>query len=201
MGYTTDFWGEFDVEPPLTNEHRAYLTAFAGTRRMKRNAEITATYPDPLREAVGLPVGEDGGYYVGDTADFGQTPSPDVVDYNAPPGAMPYEIRRETFGSDFQKGWEEERRRIAAGEQQPGLWCQWIPDESGTAIRWDEGEKFYEYVPWIRYLIEHFLKPWGYTLNGEVEWSGEETDDRGKIVVTNNEVTVLVGRIRFVKES
>ena len=52
MGYTTDFDGKFDLDKPLTPEHRAYLEAFARTRRMQRNAVITATMPDPIRESV-----------------------------------------------------------------------------------------------------------------------------------------------------
>jgi len=67
MGYTTDFDGEFIVSPPLKPTHRAYLEAFSSTRRMERNAKLTAKLPDPLRKAVGLPIGTDGGYFVGDT--------------------------------------------------------------------------------------------------------------------------------------
>lgn len=80
---------------------------------------------------------------------------------------------------------------------QPGLWCQWVPSEDGLRIEWDGGEKFYHYVAWLKYLIEHFLKPWGHVLNGEVEWAGEDPSDRGKIVVKNNAVTTLRATIRY----
>jgi hypothetical protein len=73
---------------------------------------------------------------------------------------------------------------------QPGLWCQWTPTEDGRHIEWDGGEKFYEYVEWIRYLIDAVLAPKDYVLNGTVEWQGEESDDRGRIVVKDNEVTI-----------
>jgi hypothetical protein len=69
---------------------------------------------------------------------------------------------------------------------QPGLWCQWIPNEEGDAIVWDGVEKFYNYVEWIQYLIEKILSPRGYVLNGEVFWQGEDSDDEGKIVVKDN---------------
>jgi hypothetical protein len=69
---------------------------------------------------------------------------------------------------------------------QPGLWCQWIPNEEGDAIVWDGGEKFYNYVEWIQYLIDKILSPRGYILNGEVFWQGEDSDDEGKIVVKDN---------------
>ncbi len=84
---------------------------------------------------------------------------------------------------------------------QPGLWCQWVPNADGTAIEWDGGEKFYSYVKWIEYLIKHFLAPWGYVLNGAVEWSGEDAGDIGKIVIKDNKVKVLEGRIVYGDES
>jgi len=65
-----------------------------------------------------------------------------------------------------------------------------VPNADGTAIEWNEGEKFYEYIPWIKYLIDNLLKPWGYVLNGTVEWEGEDNSDVGKIIVKDNVVTV-----------
>ena len=73
---------------------------------------------------------------------------------------------------------------------QPSLWCQWIPTEDNMGIEWDGGEKFYCYDEWLTYIIDNFLKPWGITLSGEVEYQGEDNDDRGKIIVVDNVVTV-----------
>lgn len=167
MGYTTDFDGEFTCTPALTPEQVAYLKAFAETRRMKRDATKTATLPDPIREAVGLPVGWEGGYFVSAPGFRGQTATPDVTNNNAPPTG------------------------------QPSLWCQWTPTADGAHIVWDQGEKFYEYTEWLRYLIDHFLKPWGVTLNGQVEWEGEEQGDIGKIIVKDNVVKTKQGRIVY----
>lgn len=158
MGYTTDFSGQFNLDKPLTVEHMNYLKKFADTRRMKRQ---TTTYclvdmADPTRQAVGLHLGDEGGYFVGGTGHFGQGWDSSITDYNSPP-----------------KG-------------QPGLWCHWVPNKQGTALEWDGGEKFYYYVKWIEYLIEHFLKPWGYIINGEVKWQGERIDDIGTIAIRDN---------------
>lgn len=68
----------------------------------------------------------------------------------------------------------------------PGYYCQWIPTEEGTSLEWDGNEKFYDYVEWLEYLIEHFLQPWGYTVNGEVTWQGEDVGDLGTIYVGDN---------------
>lgn len=87
-----------------------------------------------------------------------------------------------------------------AAEGQPGLWCQWIPNEDGTELEWDGGEKFYESEAWMRYLIEHFLQPGAHaaaqlpflqanhTLNGTITAQGEEPEDRWLLIVTNNTV-------------
>jgi hypothetical protein len=71
----------------------------------------------------------------------------------------------------------------------PGAWCQWEPNEEGTAILHDQGEKFYEYVAWMEYIVDKFLIPWGYIANGCISWDGEESDDDGIIDVINNVVT------------
>ena len=165
MGYDTDFSGQFDLDKPLTAEHKEFLTAFAQTRRMRRDV----TKLDPNANAnVGLGLGDQGAYYVGGGGFMGQDVDSSVIGGNTPP------------------------------DGQPGLWCQWIPDEDNdSAIVWDEGEKFYEYDRWIVYIIEHFLKPWGYTLNGEVVWHGEGPSDIGMICVKDNEVTLRSGRVIY----
>jgi len=167
MGYHTDFEGEFKLDHPLFSNHKAYLDAFNKTRRMKRDEGKAALLPDPLRLAVGLDVGREGEYFVGSGENYGQDRTPDILDFNGPP------------------------------MYQPGLWCQWAPTTDGTGIEWDGGEKFYDYVPWINYLISHFLEPWGYILNGSVSWFGEERDDMGRIVIVDNEVTIQRGRVSY----
>ena len=181
MGYHTEFRGTFTLNKKLTKAHADYLKEFAGTRRMKRDVTKMEGYTDPLRLKAKLPLGTQGGFYVGEGDNnpkrhknldswgdcAGQTRTTDIVDYNSPPST------------------------------QPGLWCQWVPTEEGKGIEWDGGEKFYAYVEWLRYLIANFLKPWGYKLNGMVEWEGEQQGDLGKIVVKNNEVTLRQGRVVF----
>lgn len=167
MGYSTDFYGHFTVDPPLKAEHAAYLRAFNNTRRMKRDALKAALRPDPKREAVGLPVGDEAGYFVGEPPSRPiempkHAVADDVVDYNTPP------------------------------EGQPGLWCQWIPGPDGTTIEWDGGEKFYCYAEWLQYLLDHFLLGWGYKLGGVVEFQGEDFGDSGELEITDNGTKVHV---------
>jgi hypothetical protein len=160
MGYSTDFEGRFDITPPLSDLHREYLLKFSDTRRMARDESLTAKRPDPIREAAGLPVGESGCYFVGESGFAGQDSGEDVLEHNTPPPS------------------------------QPSLWCLWVPTEDGRHLKWDECEKFYEYVRWLRDVIcPQFLERWGYMLNGRVSWIGEDNRDRGTIIVKDNVVT------------
>ena len=64
-------------------------------------------------------------------------------------------------------------------------------------LEWDGGEKFYYYIEWLKYLIDKFFQPWGVILNGEIEWTGEDRDDLGKIVVKDNVVNGKQGKIVY----
>ena len=52
----------------------------------------------------------------------------------------------------------------------------------------DEFESSHGLRLWLVLLIEHFLAPLGYVLNGEVSWTADEADDRGTIFVKDNAV-------------
>jgi hypothetical protein len=79
---------------------------------------------DPDAAAVGLPgVGIEGEFFVNGPGFAGQDEPGDVLDPNNPP------------------------------MRQPGLWCHWVPSDDGTRIIWNRMEKFYEYVPWLKYTL------------------------------------------------
>ena len=179
MGYTTDFKGNFSFNKPLTANQVKYLQAFCDTRRMKRDAAKTELLPDELRKAVGLPVGDDGGYYVG-------SHDGSVIDYNTPPGQIPFQS-----GGSFDDIWQENNQKILEGKCQPGLWCQWTVSDDGNALEWDGGEKFYYYIEWLKYLINNFFNIWGVELTGSVEWYGEDEKDKGEINVKSNEISIV----------
>jgi hypothetical protein len=167
MGYTTDFVGEFKFNRPLEAVHREYLFRLSDTRRMKRNAVIAESLPDPLRIAVGLPIGVDGEYFVGVPVTkrdhWGGLDDKDasVINYNDEPST------------------------------QPGLWLQWEPNEDGTTLRWNGAEKFYFYIEWLQYLIDNFFVRWNYTISGRVNWQGEEKQDQGIIIVKDNIIKII----------
>lgn len=88
MGYSTEFRGKFLLDKYLTEDQADYLLKFADTRRMFRSEKATATLVDSLREAVHLPAGIDGEFYVGDDAVVDSVLT-SVVDYNEPPRTQP----------------------------------------------------------------------------------------------------------------
>ena len=178
MGYTTEFNGGFDLTPAPTEEQVNYINTFSSTRRMKRNPEILMeTYGG--KYGLNGNYGNDGEYFCKDDGDFGQTNDESVIDSNTPPGQLTWKERN-------SMGWEEYEKWTKENPCQPGLWCQWIIEEG--KLQWDEGEKFYKYVEWLEYMIEHFFGPWGIQLNGEVEWRGEDWNDTGTISIIDNQI-------------
>jgi hypothetical protein len=161
MGYTTSFRGKAEINPPLTAAQILYLRKFCNTRRMKRDPVLALQLPDPLGKALNMPIGDEAGYFVGGTGHSGQDRDLSVLDFNQPPVG------------------------------QPGLWCSWDVTDDGRYLQWSGAEKFYDYVEWLRYLVEHFFSAWGCVLNGEIEWRGEHREDTGVIKVQCNVVSSI----------
>ena len=155
-----------------------YTTDFQGTFKLnkklsKKRHEYLNKFNETRRMARNLPAkyGVDGEFFVGGKGFAGQDQDASIKDYNRAP------------------------------KTQPGLWCQWRPTEDGMGIEWDGGEKFYNYVEWLQYIITNFLAPKGYILNGRVDWRGEDFSDIGQIIVRNNVIEVCQGRAILARES
>jgi hypothetical protein len=156
MSYVTHLRGTLTLDRPLAPEHRIYLERFAQTRHVRRDVEQLRAVPDPIREAVGLPIGPEGAYFIGEGTR--QLDDSTVLDNNQAPEGQ--------FNS---------------------LWCGWAPTADGTAIE-NRNTPAHDYLGWLFYIIDHFLKPWGYVLNGQVRYEGEAVSDFGFIVVDHNAV-------------
>jgi len=198
MGYSTDFTGSFLLSRPATEKEKEYFNLFGDTRRMKRDVNKLMElfkgehgYPFAKEQTPEAIYGIEGAYFARDDGQSGQDHDKSIIDYNMPPGQISYGDK------DFPEYYKENQRRTKLGLCQPGLWCQWKLNEDGTELEWDGSEKFYSYVEWLQYLITHFLEPWGIKLNGEVEWQGEESGDFGKIIATDNIITVKIGRKEY----
>lgn len=150
MGYTTDFIGHVDIDPPLNQDEIAYLTAFSSSRRCDRP----------------------GGPY-----------------------AVPGNPRAEDLPTEVSN-------RVPEG--QPGYWCDWVPCWDGCCLAYNGHEKFYGSTRWMRYLIEHFLKPdalasrsgstlfdgftFDHVLEGMVVGCRRDNKELFAIVVADNEI-------------
>jgi hypothetical protein len=176
MGYDTDFDGYMVITPPLNAEQAAYINKFSATRRVKRDPAKASQIPDPLREAVGLPIGEEGGYCV----KFG--PDEAMGSIYAQDDTMPHG-RKSVLDNNNPPA------------DQPGLWCQWVITEDGSKLQWDYCEKFYEPYLWLIYIQEHFLTPWGSKLNGEIDWNGEEPRDMGTMYAEDGKIEAVLSTI------
>jgi hypothetical protein len=169
MGYSTEFEGVVGIDPPLNGHEIAYLRKFSETRRMLRDL---------------------GPYFADGSGLRGQGDDSDIRDFNSPP------------------------------PDQPSLWCDLVPTEDGTGIEWNGGEKFHSAEIWMAYLIDTFLKAgatvqgelanpvagrhyspafehftFDHVANGVMDAQGEDPEDRWRLVVTANVVTVQKARI------
>lgn len=92
-----------------------------------------------------------------------------------------------------EKDWSDDNSRPSEYAD----YCQWVTDKDGKYLEWDSNEKFYDYIKWLEWLIKNFFRPKGIVLDGEVEWSGEEEEDIGKIIVKNNKIDIKEGQVVY----
>ena len=158
MGYSTYFESGFTFDKPVTEEFKKYINNFSASRRMMRdNDKIKEIYPNWKDLCFNSELGLNGEYFIGGGNTSIFENDKSVIDYNIPPS------------------------------NQPGLWCQWVITDDCTQLVWDGCEKFYNYKKWLLYLIENFILPSGYKLNGEVSWY-DDYGDTGVIFVENNKI-------------
>lgn len=94
-------------------------------------------------------------------------------------------------------------------DDQPGLWCDFVPNDDGTAVEWNGNEKTYDGDTWIAYLVTRLLAPSAknylvehshedprlasftcdHVVNGFINAFGENHDDIWSIEVKNNQVS------------
>lgn len=184
MGYTTTFRGRFTLNRCLKPEHKAYLRRFSEIRHEILREEMLKDYPDPLREIVGLPIGKDGMYFTGWIDP--ENEKEDALTEGLSDSLRPF------IKQGFERAFVQNYGRPDPKPMwPPSYYCQWVPDHSSRGIEWNQGEKFSGYIQWLRFLMDHFLLPWGYALAGEVSYEGEQ-GEHGRIIVKENEIHTVV---------
>jgi hypothetical protein len=63
--------------------------------------------------------------------------------------------------------------------------------EDRTCIHPESEESRHGLRMWLALLIEHFLAPRRYVLNGEVQWTADDSEDRGWIYVRVNQLELV----------
>ncbi len=163
MGYTTDFKGSFDLDfSELTDQEELDTIALLdGLANTRRMKRDLSRFTDIILPKPISDYGVEGEFYYNKDGNRGQTTDPSVIEYNIPPST------------------------------QPSLWLQWIVNNEGTALEWDTGEKFYNYIEWLEYLIKKIFKPRGIIISGSVEYRGEDWNDHGTITIKDYIVTTI----------
>jgi hypothetical protein len=164
----------FILKKPLKPAQIKYLNAFSLSKRKKRMPAETRA-PDPIRQAVGLPPGPDGAYYIGNSSSSSSRSS----------SLLPEEAD--------MVGDEGSGVPLPAG--QPSDTCCWTASEDGRWIEMRDGIWLDPaWRVWLQYVIDHFLRRWHNTIRGIVALDSDKTMIT-ELVVENDKVEVR-GRYR-----
>ena len=168
MGYTTEFEGQIDIEPPLNRAEVEYINKFADTRHMQR---------------------ANGPYYVDARRGWGD--ESDVTDPNTPPEDQPgLWCNWEASGDGTAIFWNGMEKFYDSAE-----WMQYLIDhflKEGAEVQKEllrreraklEGPSVFE-----AFTFNHIL-------NGVIEAQGEDPEDKWRLWVKNNEVIVQKARV------
>jgi hypothetical protein len=158
MGYTTEFSGRVNVDPPLNPSETNYLVAFADSRRYRRVS----------------------GPYRTDTDAF---TGPDTVDYNRPAIGQPelwchWTPTRDRLGLE----WDGAEKFYSAD-----IWMQYLVDtflRPGAALQIELAKRVRR--RWYAPAFEQFS--FDHVVNGSIEAAGQACDDRWALVVESNTV-------------
>lgn len=168
MGYTTEFYGEVNVDPPLNGDEISYLRKFAETRRMNRTK---------------------GPYFVDGAEFMGQAHEEDILDYNSPPPGQPG-LWCQWVPTDDGRSivWDQGEKFYDADAWMVYLINHFLKVGAHASIAMHD----------FNINIQYFKNfQFNHVLNGEFEAIGEESDDRWLLVVTNNIVTVKQGKVVY----
>jgi hypothetical protein len=77
----------------------------------------------------------------------------------------------------------------------PKYWCGWYIEDKDYLTC--EVGKNYNSEEWLFYIVNKVLKPKGYTLNGEIHWDGDDSEDKGRIDIKDNEIEIYDAEIIY----
>ena len=168
MGYTTEFQGQINIDPPLNKDEIEYLKKFAASRRMNRRS---------------------GPYYADeeDSSTFGRE-DPDIIDYNRPPDGQPG-LWCDWVPTDDGVAiiWDGMEKFYNAEEWMAYIINHFLKPDA-------EVQKLVDGIvvphPFVNFTFDHVL-------NGRIDAQGEDPDDRWILIVEDNVVKVAEAEIHF----
>ena len=163
MGYSTEFYGNILITPTPSNDFIEKVNEWLKQRHMIFfSTDILSRYPYADDDTVdGLPVADNGWNWINGYMDSSSS-TVRVVDPNCPPTPC------------------------------TSLWSDWTivyNGSGGALLTWNGDEKSYDMWEWLQLLIDHVFAPYGYVLNGSVDFQGENDYDSGNFTVVDNVIS------------
>jgi hypothetical protein len=132
MGFSTNYLGRLDIEPPLNAAEVDWLTAFADVDRR----HFTDPYEVPMNPRA---------FTIERDAE------------RAAKASAPQPARRRRRSEPV-----DPFTTLTPGDGSPYPHLDWVPCPTGCCLSWKHsrrGEKSRMAEPWLQYLIDHFLRP------------------------------------------
>lgn len=154
------FRGVFTLQPAPSPAQAAYLKAFLAVQHGYWPVQYVSKQPDPLREAVSLPLGEDAAFFVGHQNNKLQGRNPFI---------------------DKCHGC-----RVGPGGQPHCGICPWHLSQDATQLKPDNKGITMMPMKWLGWIITHFLQPWNINITGKVFLEDPCTSQEGTLVALSN---------------
>ena len=155
------FQGAFQLSPALSAAQITYVQAFLSVQHGFWPLQYVQQQPDALREAVGLPLGEDAAFFVGHSSNGLKGRNPFIDKHNmspAGPGGQPH------CGS-----------------------CPWQLSDDGTQILPDKKILAAMPLKWLGWLVTKLFSHWNIDIRGVASYDDPCTSQEGKVVAENNQ--------------
>jgi len=154
------FQGAFSLTPALSKAQASYLQAFLAVQHGFWPIEYVQQQSDSLREAVGLPLGEDAAFYVGHFS-------------NGLKGRHPFIDKHTTTCP-------------GPGDQPHCGNCPWELSTDNSQLVPDKKKLATMPLKWLGWLVSHLLTPWKINVTGVASYDDPCTSQEGRIVAESS---------------
>ena len=154
------FQGAFNLTPALSSAQTSYLQAFLAVQHGFWPLKYVRQQSDPVREAVGLPLGADAAYYTGHHSNGLKGRHPFIDKYNTispGPGNQPH-----------------------CGN------CPWQLSPDDRQLVPDKKKLAAMPLKWLGWLVKYIFTPWKINVTGVASYDDPCTSQEGKIVAESS---------------